>query len=349
MVPLSGFPSLADGSVDFDSSGAIVAVYNGLPLTAAGKVAVAVEGTPVGNPHNGFLFDATGRLCVTQANPVVTVHNGLGFGSAGRLCVTTVGPFIQHGGLFDATGKLRASGLVFTPPGLSGLSLWLNGNDVGTSIDGTVVTPLPDRSGNGRDFGAFPAGGAVYKAAIRNSKGVLRFTAASTQAYTSLAAVLGDVAPGGQYTLLVALSVTATTNVAATENNPGFCDDDGFIGMHFKDSAGLNSYAFNWDGVPPGDNVGLTSLALGTWGQLAQDHDTATLRIRHNGGAAVTTPSGVTTQLTSLLRLGRAAASGGAANYISMDLGELLMYNRVLPDVERAQAESYLRTGWALP
>lgn len=108
-MPLSGFPSLVDGSVDFDSAGAIASTYNGLPLTAAGKVAVAVEGVPVGDPHNGFLFDVAGRLCVTLANPVVTIHNGFGFGPLGRLCIAAAGGVGQHGANFDATGKLIAT------------------------------------------------------------------------------------------------------------------------------------------------------------------------------------------------------------------------------------------------
>lgn len=110
MSPLSGFPSLADGSLDFDGAGAIVSVYNGLPLTAAGKVAVAVEGVPVGDPHNGFFFTAAGRLCVTLAQAVTTIHNGLPFGPVGRLCIVAPGAgVLQHGANFDAAGKVLAT------------------------------------------------------------------------------------------------------------------------------------------------------------------------------------------------------------------------------------------------
>lgn len=109
MSPLSGFPSLADGSLDLDGTTAIASVYNGLPLTAAGKVAVAVEGAPAGDPHNGFLFTAAGRLCVSSANAVAVIHNGFGYDAAGRLCIAAAGGIGQHSANFDATGKAIAT------------------------------------------------------------------------------------------------------------------------------------------------------------------------------------------------------------------------------------------------
>jgi len=110
MARLNGFPALADDSLDLDSVGAVASTYCGLPLTAAGKVAVATEGAvDASKAHNGFQFTAAGRLCVSLANAVATIHNGFGFDSAGRLCVTTGAAPTRHGALYDANRKVKAT------------------------------------------------------------------------------------------------------------------------------------------------------------------------------------------------------------------------------------------------
>jgi hypothetical protein len=57
MTVLGGFPTLPDGSLDLDGVSAIASTINGLPVTGAGKIAVAVEGAPA-TVHNGLSFDA---------------------------------------------------------------------------------------------------------------------------------------------------------------------------------------------------------------------------------------------------------------------------------------------------
>jgi hypothetical protein len=216
----------------------------------------------------------------------------------------------------------------------------LDATDAGTAVDGTEVTTWPDRSGNGNDF-ARVAAGAVYKDAIQNSNGVLRFTQASAQSYVS-AATWGDFCTSGQFQLLIALKVSVASNDAAIYNNPGFCDSGGYIGLHFKDASGLNSVFYNYDGSE--DTTGTTDLALGTWGQVAIAHDNVNQRVRVNGGSAVTGASGATADLTNTVRLGR----GFTTNYWTADVGEVLMYDSMLSDADRAQVEDYLASKWGL-
>ncbi len=111
-MPAAGFPALPDGSLDLDNAGAITSTFSGLPLTAAGKVAVATEGVPVpAKAHNGFQFDAADRLCVTLVGPVVSVHNGFAFDVAGRLCVrATAGTYTHNGASFDVSRLVFATG-----------------------------------------------------------------------------------------------------------------------------------------------------------------------------------------------------------------------------------------------
>jgi hypothetical protein len=112
-VPVvSTLPVSAAGTVLMDPVGAIVSVRAGQPITAAADtVAVVVDGTPV-STHNGFAFDAAGRLVVTKVNPVASFHNGVALDAAGRLCVqTATSTSVHDGGTFDANGLLLVSGV----------------------------------------------------------------------------------------------------------------------------------------------------------------------------------------------------------------------------------------------
>lgn len=239
----------------------------------------------------------------------------------------------------DAAG---GGGGAFAPTDLSGLTLWLDATNAGTTTDGATVAPWPDRSGGGHNAAA-NANGGVYKANIRNSKGVIRLTAASTQGYlTSAWSVLAGA--GGEVSIITALSIAVPTNGTHGYDNAGITDPGGFLGLVFKDdgAGNPNPLVYNWDGNE--DFFGLTTLDANVWAQVYMRKGGGNASIRQDGGSATTSSTGDTSDLTGAVAIGRNAAA-----YMTVDIGDILIYNRDLTDPERVQLQDYLRTKWSLP
>jgi hypothetical protein len=234
----------------------------------------------------------------------------------------------------------------FSPANLSGLAIWLDGNDSNSITQSAgVVSAWLDRSPNAYNMSQATVGNRpTVESNVRNGKSSLRFT--TTQALTSTA----GVSLTGQQTWFLSFRPLATGNFFFFEQST---DTNSFSGSYFY---GANGYFFfvNRAGTTRSivDSSGSAMFALGQWyivsvmmsnqSTTVTDYHWAINGLRRSGTVAAGLPAN--TVVSSNFYINPIARVPGS-NYT----GELIVYNRALTLGEIQLTERYLADKWAVP
>lgn len=219
----------------------------------------------------------------------------------------------------------RASG-GFDPRSISNLAAWYDAADSSSvTLNGSNVSQLSDKSGNGRNAAQGAAGSQpAYSTAKYNGKNVVTHTANRTLGVSvpfittvSMFVVATKGSGGGQFILVSTGSGSAPTFIT------------GFIGDYEYYNPTNDRTLMAAAGTATGLNV------------LAFTHtDSATLRVYYNGSQIASKTAQQSYNGQSLTTLGSSGYGG--------DIAEVLIYQRVLSDSERSAVTSYLGTKWGV-
>jgi len=209
----------------------------------------------------------------------------------------------------------------FTPASLSGLAAWYDASQITGTTDGAALSQWNDLSGNARHLRqATGASQPIYKTAIQNGKGVVRFD--GTNDVMSVVAAIPKP-------FTVFLVGRATQGTIANETffgggNSVSCQAD--TSGHYRISGGPPT----WASAAGGTKVNSFVVLCGVF-------DDATSLIRVNGVETVDTLA-----TGSAISAIHAGASNGSADFLKGDIAELIVYSRHLSATEILQVEGYL-------
>ncbi|MGJ8650759.1 MAG: LamG-like jellyroll fold domain-containing protein [Opitutaceae bacterium] len=255
------------------------------------------------------------------------------------------------------------------PRTISGNVLWLDGSDVdgdfqigGSFVNGSVwvdkstannadasqttanrrpsVTPLAHNglttvSFDGSDY--MDVNSAAF-GMLRNVSGCTVFIFAS-----------GSNAGSQSHRVIM---VSTGTNAAGTRAGFNFNDSFG-SSIGGTGNAGLAGRRLDSNPYQRINGFGLTNGSYGQWTGVF-DYANATLKLYSNGDLSTNATNfqsaGNTSNTNSLnIRLGADAATNDERGFYTGNLGEVIIYNRVLSDSEREEVESYLANKWSIP
>lgn len=143
-------------------------------------------------------------------------------------------------------------------------------------------------------------------------------------------------------TILVAFRVDAiaTDSANSWQNPPLVCDIDGYMGLHFRSTAGQpRVLAYNYSTAD--NNVSL-DISLATSYVVTLRHASSVLYISLNGGSESSIASGATGNLFGTLVLGKSFT----ANFYDGRIGEVAVYNTGLTGTALSDANAYFVQKW---
>lgn len=144
-------------------------------------------------------------------------------------------------------------------------------------------------------------------------------------------------------TLAISIYIEAVSanNANPYANHCVFADNSAFNGLFFRSSGGAPVLQwYNWDGNA--DKVESSTLALDTSYVVIARHDGTTLNLRVNGTDATGVASGNTTTMTGQVSLGQITG----AQYASVRIGEIAVYNANLTGTDLSDLDSYFQGRW---
>jgi hypothetical protein len=225
---------------------------------------------------------------------------------------------------------VAAAGPSFDPSTISGLEIWLKGNDL-VGADGAAIATWADASGNGRDATQATAGfRPLKKVAVLNGKNVARFDG------TDDIMGMGDLTAGPFLTGAASVFVVVTINTdvewsayATDATGDFFLHNSGnsYFGAHRADRPNMGAF-----GMPT------TGSHLVTIESSASSYD---IRL---DGVAVHSEAANFTSGAPIVTVGGATGGG----LLNGDVAELLVYSAVLSAGNRAAVEAYLQTKYGL-
>lgn len=268
-------------------------------------------------------------------------------GGAGGADASTGGTGGATGGASGSGGAAGADAGIVTPTKYSGLVLWLR-SDLGvTAAAGSVSQWIDQSSANNSFFQTNPTFAPQLSPASINGKptvdfqpqaGVPKFMKAFTLNTVGISVfvvaqldkapgfnvnmeLLGASAPGATFRLGLS-TATAHANLYFGPTTPYI------VRAPISFDAKPHLYEFHWSGTGPG--------AVAQY-QAALD------------GAALTVTSASAPLVALTETLLGSASSGSAARGFRGQIGEVVVYNRALTPVERAELNPVIRQFWAIP
>lgn len=237
----------------------------------------------------------------------------------------------------------------FTPKSITRLGLWLAPENIPVAGGAAMVTGWPDASGNARHLAKPAAIAAPTKIdAAYNGRAVARFDGSGQLLFND-----DNALRPASFTLAVALAFSAVTTGAKgllsiiTNATQG-------ININQNGGAGAEAIYANDNGVtgpgyyPTTFGAGVTMHVL----FIEYNAITGTLRTYLNGNATPTIDviKGVTWPITDpCFALGAFYSDAGAvgsALFSAGDIGEVLLYSKVLRAPDRARLATYLTSRW---
>lgn len=251
---------------------------------------------------------------------------------------------------------------VFNPLSLSP-ALWLDASDAATLLDAgglaadadEAIATWSDKSGNARHATQATSGSRpTLKAAVKNSRGVVRFDGASdfmTQSYKS---IFRNVSGTTVFIVAKPTSSGATERILMTNtNNAGLgrvtvsCDNSAQpSGFHYggrrldSDTGDFNQSPSDYDGT--------------SFYAITSQHrcSAAEKQLWINGSSShvdvAFQTSGNTSDTDSSADTHIGAAAGGASAFFAGDIAEILIFPTALSTTNRQAVESYLNQKWAI-
>lgn len=226
----------------------------------------------------------------------------------------------------------------FTPTSVSGLQVWLDGNDpLGTGTppsNGATVTTWSDKSGNANNA---TSGAATF---VAGSPGFLNFGGSTSYSLTS-----GTFIVNNYFTFFIVERLQSSANSAAALFGSQTYPDKVTVTLANYQNAGLTG--LNWVRVTDNSISGLSAFTTAA----AQPTRIWTFRFKTNlqtiriNGVQVYSYVTNTKQTNWLTPRIGGALNNAAFNYFG-HMKEILMYNSELTDAEVFNIESYLATKW---
>lgn len=246
------------------------------------------------------------------------------------------------------------------PRTISGLTLWLDGNDTSTLFDsdtggnqvigdGTAVGRWQDKSGNNYHATQSSASlRAVFKRSIRNNKNIIRFDG-TDDFYTGISNAIGTLTANSKFTFFIACIPDLTGR------QPSF-GGGGIIGKRqFGDSRdwyfGVRSsgkFAFNNNAGSNACKVSNSTLVTNTAYIIGAslDYNTSSIPTIYLGATAETTTND---DGSGGWGIGDGEIGRGytvSSYYFKGDLCEIIIYNSVLSISNRQKIVNYLNNKW---
>ena len=239
-----------------------------------------------------------------------------------------------------------AFAVVNAPTALSGLKLWLDGNDVdGNGISAgageTYTTTWVDKSGLSNNFTA-PGAAPTRTLGGLGGKDIVTFNG-STQFFSGPSAILA--ANDDDYTYFAVFRSNTASGVHSVY------EQNGPVGTGGARSALLQvngAYGFNGES---NDRHDLVPISAGSFHVTAMTVDNSqnpnNIKITDNGVSFAGTtgnPAALSVGTTST-NVGRKANN---AEFMSGDIAELIVYDRVLSSTEQSDVNAYLASKWSV-
>jgi hypothetical protein len=274
-----------------------------------------------------------------------------------------------------STASSVVTPVVFSPPSISGLQLWLDASDASTLFDATTggslvaadggVARWQDKSGNARHATQSTSGNRpLRKTAIQGGKDALRFDgsndslsiASSTATFkflhTSDATVFIAYKPSGADPDTLYSLIDNCRNGVTVAGYTLFYDDRSVVPRNNKilSAGGLGAGSYV---VVSADNFSLANTFSVITNVVKSSDGTAANRSRlyRNGvvDSAVNSATGSTSADASHdLLFGASHTASSLTSFLNGDICEIIIYNSALSDINRAAVESYLMTKWSI-
>ena len=232
----------------------------------------------------------------------------------------------------------KGPGGIGSDDGTSGLKLWLDVNTISGS-DGSTITNWTDASGNSFNFSA--GNGATYIESAQNNYSAFRFNGSSSYFQRAFTA---DLTPTS-FTIFTANKVNSSSNykcVISNRDDPSGSATAGFI-LYSRPST--NYWDF-WTGRSAGSwqtNSGNTSTA-GSWASqmIRYDGTTNGKTLDIKGAFDATNTHTMTSNSSQPIRVGAGRNESTPDYYFNGDIGEVILFNTVLSEVEEIIINNYL-------
>ena len=256
----------------------------------------------------------------------------------------------------------RATG--FSPKSIAGLAGWWDVSS-GVTLNGSTISVIPDRSGNGRNF-TQPAGATIqptYVAAGQNGLATASFDGTRWMSVPSSTSAFAFAHQATGATIYIVASPASTTSNAFLIGNNA--SSPGLHGFNFCTNNSSNARRFQANVTNGAANVFFgqfdqTFSALPAWAVVGVvlDPSNATTLSRclvyrdgthktatYNGSSAPAVPS--SSNAYSNLTLGTMTEGGGFPYQGSV--GEILIYSGIHATSTRQTIERYLKKKWGTP
>lgn len=257
----------------------------------------------------------------------------------------------------DGPMSVQGQGL-FNPLSISGMVGWWDMSDQATlyqdftfttrvTADGQVIQGVRDKSGNGVHLteGANPP---TYKVGIQNGLSVARFDGVNDTLFNNTTA--GALA---SFTVFIVHKVTSKSGtydgVMTWGSPPAGGGGAGFKWITVGAGAAVNPCIVDYTGSAEQAIRSATATDFaGTWWIGIGDNTSTTTRIFGTAGTQLdnATPGGGFAD-QGVVQLGN-YNSGDSTAFMTGDFGEVMVFNRVLPDSERDSLRGNFRAKWAL-
>ncbi|UTW67273.1 T9SS type A sorting domain-containing protein [bacterium SCSIO 12643] len=244
----------------------------------------------------------------------------------------------------DVVASPKGPGGIGSDDGTSGLKLWLDVNTI-SGTNNSTITNWTDASGNNFNFSV--GNGATFIESAQNDYPAFRFNGTSSyfqRAFTS------DLTPTS-FTIFSANKVNSSNRykcVISNRDDPSGTATAGFI---LYSRPNTNYWDF-WTGRSSGawqTNSGGTSTA-GSWASQMIRYDGATNNkiLDINGSFDASNTHTMTLNPSQPIRVGAGRNEFSPDYYFNGDIGEIIMFNTVLSEVEEIIINNYLSAKYAI-
>lgn len=315
------------------------AVIRNISVSAAAPYLLTGAGAPavgLGVDGDYYMNTTNGRFYQRAAGAWASLN--LSAAGKGALIAGTNVTLTDNG---DGTTTVNSSGggggSAVLPSSVAGLETWIDASQLSGFADGAAVSTLPNLATSNLTGRKWYAIGTppVYKAAILNGKGILRFI--GTGWYEGFCP-----ADDRGYSIFMVFKLSSLANAYTSILGTGWTSDAG--GYLVKSTGKTAFYATGsiYDGTGAATLVtGSFYIATIVANRSATSTYTSRIALAADGP----------TSTTDVLWQARQFIIGGhpiSGRALSGDFAELLFYNNAVSDTDRNAIENYLKTKYAL-
>lgn len=233
------------------------------------------------------------------------------------------------------------------PASLGGLVLWLNATAIDGLVDTDPVVQWDDLSGQGNHATqATEANQPTYVASSINSLPCVRFVTVNAE-WLAVNGVIGAFSGTGRpFTLIAVLDLATIAGTASwfsvghsgttTQHLFCFCNSGAYTITKVDDSAVSANVATGGDATTNPQVVVIRHTGTATTIYVNGTNETS--------GSSAQDVGAMTVNIATVGARRRSVVG----NFWDGDLGELIIYNRILSDSQRADIETYLGTKWGI-